>query len=601
MNSNSNNTHIEELVSELLDGGLTQEQRLELLAAMHADEQIAKKVVNLYIDSCVLEALHAIDKPESFVKRVLLNAKYIETGKSFTDRVATAALKQDMIEGLIPEDKQRVEQVRRLAERQLKAFLDQQEQETRRQTFSPHYQLDLEKMASKARSFIRYTKKAVVVATVSVSIIFLALVGIQYALAHRVVATLGQTTSAQWDKTPEQIELRPGWMKIEQGYASIRFKKGAEVILQAPCVFDLKSSNRMFLESGWITAKVPEQARGFTVKTAASSITDYGTEFGLMVGAENSEEVHVFEGTIGLKSAYRTGSQKQQEFKTGEAATIDTSGHIERTKLVDRPNLFVRTMPTKTGFGIPGKRISLADIVGGGNGLNTGFIGQGLDPSTGQITQTRKLLKADSNEFHAAASLPFVDGLFVPDANNGPVVISSTGLLFEKCPATCGLCYESITNGAVFRAGSKEPHEGRLKGRTYNTMINPSISMHPNAGITFDLGRIRSSMPEVRIVRFKAICGISDTVVEYFDRDWDPNNVKVDFWILVDGKIRFGKKLAAASSMTESIDIPLNPGDRFLTLATTNPGDYLYCWGMFAKPELELKTMLKTVVGNNIK
>lgn len=601
MKLNSDDKHIQELVSELLDGELSQEQRLELLAALRADEQIAQKTINLFIDNCVLDALYATREPESFVKKVLLNVKYLETGESFTDRVTTAANRKDIIDHLSHEEKRRIEKVKRLAEEQLKAFLAEQEQHSRQQRSTPQLQLDYYKIVSKVRTFILITKKAIVASTVFASVILFILIGIQHILANRIVATLGPTFNAKWEEAPQQIELRPGLMVLEQGYASIHFKDGAEAIIQAPSIFKLNTPNRMFMESGWITAKVPKEAAGFTINTPASSVIDYGTEFGLMVGAGNSAEVHIFEGSIGLKLANNRSSQGQQEFKKGEAASIDISGHIERGKLINRPNLFIRTMPSGEGFGVPGKRLSLADIIGGGNGLNAGIIGQGLAPSTGEITKTRQLLKADSNGFHIVSSLMFIDGVFVPDANDGQVVISSTGLLFENCPVTCGLCYESITNGAIFRAGSKELHDGRLGGRTYNNVAYPSISMHPNAGITFDLDKIRSSMPEISIVRFKAVCGVSDSVVEYFDRDWDPNNVNVDFWVLVDGRIRFAKNLAAASSMTELIDIPLNPEDRFLTLATTNPGDYLYCWGMFAEPELELKTKSKEVAGNNIK
>jgi hypothetical protein len=245
-------------------------------------------------------------------------------------------------------------------------------------------------------------------------------------------------------------------------------------------------------------------------------------------------------------------------------------------------------MPTGSGFGIPGKRLDLADMIGGGNGLGTGILGQGINPSTGEITPTRTVVGGLDRGFIEAPSLLFVDGVFIPDSNDGTAVISSTGIVFENCPKTLGKCYETIINGAMFRAGSLELHFGRLAGRIYGTKDSPSIGMHPNAGITFDLGAIRSSMLNVEISRFRALCGVSETAAKYAERDSDPKMIQVDFWVLTDGRTRFHKKLRAVPSQAEQIDIPIGPNDRFLTLATTNPGNYLYCWSMFAEPMLEL-------------
>jgi hypothetical protein len=116
--------------------------------------------------------------------------------------------------------------------------------------------------------------------------------------------------------------------------------------------------------------------------------------------------------------------------------------------------------------------------------------------------------------------------------------------------------------------------------------------MHPNAGVTFDLDKIRSSMPDIRIERFAALCGVSQTAVLYAQRDWDPNKISVDFWVLVDGHVRFSRTLKAVPAQSQQVGIPVGQRERFLTLATTSPGDYRYCWGMFAEPRLEL-TMKK--------
>jgi len=485
--------------------------------------------------------------------------------------------------------------IERYAREQLEAFLAQQRQDCLGQE-SQAYGWDLFGAADGVVRTARWLASAGVrtartVAVCSLAAAFL-LMTCLYFYSHRTVATLVESLDAKWDvDIPPDGKLRPRYMTLEQGYARITLKRGADVILQAPTTFEVQTRNRMFLEGGWITAKVPAEATGFTVRTPASSVVDFGTEFGLLVGAESSAEIHVFKGEIGLQSKGATGSNTPQRFEEGEAATVDVSGRVDRNTVSSRPRLFVRAMPTGGGFGIPGKRLSLADIVGGGNGLGTGVLQQSIDPSTGAITSGREILEGADNGFQQVPSLPFVDGVFVPDSNDGSAIVTSTGISFEQCPQTCGLPYEAIIDGAVFQVGSSgEVHDGRLAGRTYGTKANPSIGMHPNAGITFDLDAIRSAMPEAQIRQFRARCGVSENVVPFAERDADPNMIAVTFWVLVDGRPRSSQTLGVVPAQTQSIDVPIGPRDRFLTLATSNPGEYRYCWAMFAEAALELTT-----------
>ncbi len=437
----------------------------------------------------------------------------------------------------------------------------------------------------------RVVKTAVICLLVLAVLSFVGL----YIYAHRTLGVLVGSAHAKWDVPIEQDGvLRAGRRTLEEGYAQIRLKKGAEVIVQAPSTFDLRSTNRMFLESGWITATVPSAAKGFTIRTPASNVIDFGTEFGLLTGDAGNAEVHVFEGRIEFEQAGNAGAR--QSLVKDEAMTVDVAGQTSRAAVQDRPRLFARTMPAAGAFGLPGKRLGLADMVGGGNGLDTGVWAQGLDPATGRTTFGRKVIKRSDHGFHIIRSLPFINGVFVPDSNDGPALVTSTGIHFDGCPQTWGKSYESIINGAIFEAGSLGAQPGRLSGKTYNTKANPSLGMHPNAGITFDLRAIRHAMPGVRIDRFVALCGVSETVVP-FCRGRNPADIKVDFWVLVDGRVRFHANLAAAPPHAEQIDVRLGPNDSFLTLATTHPGDYQYGWALFAEPALELTSGKDAALG----
>jgi hypothetical protein len=122
--------------------------------------------------------------------------------------------------------------------------------------------------------------------------------------------------------------------------------------------------------------------------------------------------------------------------------------------------------------------------------------------------------------------------------------------------------------------------------------MSPSIGMHANAGITFDLDKIRAVMPEVKIAQFTALGGISETVAQYSTGYLNSSNVRieVDLWVLVDGQVRFAQRLAAVPSQAVPIRIPLQDGDRFLTLVTTDRNDKqcIMAWSLFAEPALEL-------------
>lgn len=413
-------------------------------------------------------------------------------------------------------------------------------------------------------------------------------------VALPVVATITDLSQAIWkDDTgiTEHTELRPGSLTLEQGYAELTFKQGARVLIQAPCTFTLESANAMALEAGSMTANVPPQAVGFTVQTPWTTVVDYGTEFGVSTGQTHGAEVHVFEGTVSV------GDETSSQFATkGQTARVDRAGRVGLGSLDGRPNLFVRDMPQAgSRFGIPGKRLDLADVVGGGNGFGTGAPGRALDPSPGYMSVTTRaavLPRGPLNNSGVRAGsgyidiqrCPFIDGIFVPNGNDPSTTITSTGLVFENCPSTHGTFYDGIVCGAAF--DNQWIHPGRLVGHQYQTTEQPSIGACANVGITFDLDRIGASMSGSVISGFKAHCGISQSLADIQSKQ-DYAAVKVTFWVLVDGRVAYEKALGTDPFESDQIDVPLNPGDRFLTLVTTTPRENLYCWSMFAEPALE--------------
>ena len=211
----------------------------------------------------------------------------------------------------------------------------------------------------------------------SVAALLLVALGIiEYICSHRVVAELGNSVHAKWTQMPDSNDLRPGTLELREGVAEITFKQGTRVLIQAPCEFDLLSTNRMKLMGGSVTAFVPEQARGFRVMTPQSEIVDFGTEFGVAVASSAACEVHVFKGKVGLEPGSGLAHTSEHEnLIAGQCALADASGSIRTEALAQRPKRFLQQMPDARQVGIPGKRLNLADVVGGGNGFGTGVIG----------------------------------------------------------------------------------------------------------------------------------------------------------------------------------------------------------------------------------
>jgi hypothetical protein len=400
-----------------------------------------------------------------------------------------------------------------------------------------------------------------------------------------VVAMLIDQIGTQWQTEPLETggELASGDYYLSKGVVKIGLLQGAELIIQAPAEFELESKNQMLLLTGKISATVSEEARGFVVRTPEATIVDYGTEFGVEVNRDGRTEAHVFKGEVELREGSDPVVHGLAKMLTKNMMCyVDSSGRLGEAKSLARPSRFIREVPKSIGYGFAGERLDLADIVGGGNGYGTGTQEQAIDPITGKITSefVYKPRKGRGG-FIPVDSLPYIDGVFVPDGEQGPVAVSSYGDLFDGCIDTARACFRNISNG--FRKGAGvHQFRGLMNGVEYGTLQKPAISMHSNTGLTFDLNQIRQGTPGMKITAFDALCGISGNINQL-------GKFKAVFYVLVDGEKRF----EIAGLHKELLDIPvrveLSDKDRFLTLIAADGGDTCANdWCVFAMPVLEL-------------
>lgn len=167
--------------------------------------------------------------------------------------------------------------------------------------------------------------------------------------ARNAVAVLTQTADAEWEgpNSPRQTgcPLTAGVLTLKSGVAQIEFYSGAAVILEGPTSFELVSEMRGIFRSGKLRARVPQQARGFTIATQGTDVVDLGTEFGMRVGDDGQAEIHVIEGQIELRPTEEaTSSPADVQLTTLDAGSgIRLGPNSELTAIDVQPDNFMNS------------------------------------------------------------------------------------------------------------------------------------------------------------------------------------------------------------------------------------------------------------------
>jgi len=119
------------------------------------------------------------------------------------------------------------------------------------------------------------------------------------------VATLIEAKDCRWAgsdlPTVEGAGLGTGTLALMEGMATIQFKSGATVTLEAPSVLVVESAMKCRLVEGSVVADVPESAHGFTIDTPKMEVIDLGTRFGVTTTPLGNSNVFVFEGEVKVR------------------------------------------------------------------------------------------------------------------------------------------------------------------------------------------------------------------------------------------------------------------------------------------------------------
>ena len=245
----------------------------------------------------------------------------------------------------------------------------------------------------------------------------------------------------------------------------------------------------------------------------------------------------------------------------------------------------------------PPKYVDLLDIVAGGNGLGN-HRECGIDPETGtQDTAFLPVYRQTDGKYHRPKFLPLIDGVFMPDADFGPVQLDSAGHTYEGFPKAI----EPGTFASIWARTAEVPADKKNKWKTpkeigqywiYAAPFGPEfmperrglLAMCAGSGITFDMAAIRKAHAGRPLVRFRATAGkASPSLAEMF--------------VFVDGRLAWKSGVISDRSGVKRVDVPIRSTDRFLTLVTIEASDGRGSdWTVFGDPVLEcLDSDLETV------
>lgn len=210
---------------------------------------------------------------------------------------------------------------------------------------------------------------------------------------------------------------------------------------------------------------------------------------------------------------------------------------------------------------------SLADMVGGGDGLGSGTKGRGIDLRTGNPVSEKLGYHRDiaTNRLQKL-ELPgqptdtrrLVKWVFVPDGKG--TVLADSQREIKGVPATSGHFWDAIRNGPLNAQVSTQ-----LAGVDYASAGHSILGLHANGGITFDLTTFPS-------LSNKPITGLRLTGMVGFGSGSGGAGSVADFSVFVDQELTF-QKLKMKKDETAALDVSIPLDAKTLTLVATDGGD----------------------------
>jgi hypothetical protein len=200
--------------------------------------------------------------------------------------------------------------------------------------------------------------------------------------------------------------------------------------------------------------------------------------------------------------------------------------------------------------------ITAGELVRNANGLtDAGTLS--LRPSSIKPMSTRPLAPPKQSLFRAVDG-SYVDAVFVP---NRLTQISSSGLLFAFDDTSNGGISESIQNDVSSKKAMIQVDPPNNTA-AYQPPQQFGITLGANAGITFDIGKLREANPDFYLVAAVAMLGMNGD---------SPVGSPIRLRVLVDGvEVHFADKTFHRPGESFPISIDLQSARSYLTIVATS-------------------------------
>jgi len=106
---------------------------------------------------------------------------------------------------------------------------------------------------------------------------------------------------------------------LTSGMMELRFPDGAEVILEAPSVIEIKARDRLLVKVGACSVHAPPGAEGFRVETPQADVIDLGTRFSINVNEVGETDVQVVEGVADVRSRKSPANSESLKLTQGQS------------------------------------------------------------------------------------------------------------------------------------------------------------------------------------------------------------------------------------------------------------------------------------------
>lgn len=387
-----------------------------------------------------------------------------------------------------------------------------------------------------------------------------------------VLAEFASGVNVKWGIAAPHVvlgdEMSAGRYSLKEGVAELRFSSGAVAVFEGPCKFELLAADEVALWNGKVFVNVGEETERFVVETPSGTIVDLGTAFGVYAREDGSVETVVEEGRVTV-AGHSAPEAQPLLVEAGFRSSIDAAGRVpEKAIAVAEYEYwdFRRRVSIE---------VELAELITRTMGVDAK--GCGINPATGEVLNWTAALdggarvdftRSGAEGYQQVQSLPFVDGVFVPNDGAG-AQISSSGLQFSGFPSASHQgTWNDIWIGQQppLPEGWTRDQKVYLRRLQQITSSQLAIFMPSPKGLTLDLGALNEMYPGLEASRFRA--AVMNTTAAHESR-----KLVADFWALVDGEVVAVRHDLTVQQGVVSLEFDLPPGSRFLTLMSTVGSD----------------------------